>query len=586
MKRFLTYLLATVVGIILSSIVLFFISMGIISAIVSRQDKTVEIKPNTVLCLKLDQPIVDRKPSTPFNLGSITGNQKIGLNELLTNIDKAKNDDNISGIYLDLSYIPAGFSTIEEIRNALLDFRSSGKFVVVNGKILTQGAYYLATAADAIYLNPAGFMEWVGLRTQSPFFKNTLKKLDIEATVVRYGKFKSAAESFTEDGYSPENREQLKQLISTIWENICSNISIQRDISPEKLDEIAEKLLVQNPLSAYKLGMVDSLLYEDEVLAILKNKTGVDQSKNLNTVKLAEYKRVPVHRTYKGLAKDKIAVIYASGEIVDFNGDDQSIEADKFVETIRKARKDSSIKAIVLRVNSPGGSAFASEVIWHELELARADKPLIVSMGDVAASGGYYISCIADTILAQPSTITGSIGVIGMYLNMEGLFDKAGINFDTEKTNTYSDFLSGLRPVSQYELNYWQNMVDSIYFTFVRRVDKGRELNFEQIDAIGQGRVWSGVDAMEIGLVDKMGGLNDAIEIAKNMAGLDEKYRIVELPKLEDPIEKLLKELAQGVKLRALGNELGIDENYIHTLRRLVQNQGILTRMPFDISIY
>ena len=586
MKRFFTYLLATIVGIIISSVVLFFISMGIISAMVASQNKEVEIKPNSVLYLKLDQPIVDRQPNMPFNLAALTGNQKIGLNEILANIDKAKSDDNISGIYLDLSFIITGYSTVEEIRNALLDFRTSGKFVIASGKIYSQAAYYLATAADAVYLNPAGFLEWVGLRTQSPFFKNTLKKLDIDATVVRYGKYKSYAERFTEEGYSPENRLQLKQLISGIWKNICDNVSSQRDIAPEKLNRIADKLLVTSSFSAYQLGMVDSLLYEDQVLAILKNRTGIDSLKNINTVELDEYRRVPAHRTYKGLAKDKIAVIYASGEIIERDGDDQSIEDDKYIQTIRKARKDSSVKAIVLRVNSPGGSALASEVIWHELDLTRAVKPIVVSMGDVAASGGYYISCVADTILAQPSTITGSIGVIGMYMNMQGLFEKAGITFDTEKTNAYSDFLSGVRPVSQFELNYWQNMVDSIYVTFVRRVDKGRELNFDQIDAIGQGRVWSGVDAMEIGLVDKMGGLNDAIEMAKNMAGLDEKYRIVELPKLEDPVEKIMRELAQGVKIRIFGEDMDISEQYLKILKQYIQNPGILARMPFDIEIY
>lgn len=586
MKRFLTYLLATIVGIIISFFILFFITMGIVSAIVSSQEKAVDIKPNTVLHLKLDQPIVDRKPSIPFNLNALGGRRMIGLNELLKNIDKAKSDENISGIYLDLSYTSAGISTIEEIRNALLDFRESGKFVIVHGKILAQGAYYLATASDAIYMNPMGFMEWVGMRTQSPFFKNTLKKLDIEATVIRYGKYKSAAESFTEEGYSPESREQLNRLISTVWEKVCLNVSEQRNISVDRLNEIADKLMVQDPKAAYKLGLIDSLLYEDEVRNLIKSKMDIGPEENLNTVDLNDYNKVPARREYKGLAKNKIAVIYALGDIVDSNGDDQSIDAEKYIETIRKARKDSTIKAIVLRVNSPGGSAIASEEIWHELDLAHAEKPLIVSMGDVAASGGYYISCIADTIVAQPTTITGSIGVIGMYLNMKGLFNKAGVTFDTEKTNTYSDYLSGLRPASQYELKYWQNMVDSIYVTFVKRVDEGRKLSYEQIDAIGQGRVWSGTDALEIGLVDKMGGLNDALEIAKNMAGLDEKYRVIELPKQEDPVEKLFRELSQGVSQRSIERRLGEYSEYYHAVKYLMENNGILARMPFDIFIY
>ena len=586
MKNFFIYLLATVAGILISALLFLFLSIGIISVIVSSQEKTIEIKPNTVLLLKLDQPIVDRKPLMPFNLGNFTRTQKMGLNAILSNIEKAGNDNNIAGIHLDISVIPSGIGTIEEIRNALLDFRKSGKFVTVHSIILTQGAYYLASAADEIYLNPVGFMEWVGLRAQSPFFKHTLEKLDVEATVIRYGKYKSAAESFTESGYSPENREQLKKMVSGIWETICNNISAERGITSARLNEIADNLLIQNPESAYKLGLIDSLVYMEEVLSILKNKSGIDPSEELRTVELSDYNRVAAHREYKGLAKNKIAVIYASGDIVDGEGDDQTTGAEKFTKTIREARNDSSIKAIVLRVNSPGGSAFASENIWHELELARAAKPLVVSMGDVAASGGYYISCIADTIVAQPTTITGSIGVIGMYLNMQGLFDKFGVTFDTEKTNTYSDFLSGLRPATAYELNYWQIIVDSIYTTFVKRVDQGRELNFQQIDAIGQGRIWSGTDALEIGLIDKLGGLNDAVEIARNMAGLDEKYRIVELPKLEDPFQKLLKEFTQGVSQRSIRKQLGQYSEYYLILDRMINNQGILARMPYDVSVY
>lgn len=586
MKSFFKYVFATVVGIIIVSLFLFLISLGIVSALVASQSKTVEIKPNSILYLKLDQEIVDRKPSLPFDIGTLSKTSKLGLNTLLADIKKAEKDDNIKGIHMDLSVVRAGIGTIEEIRNALLDFKESGKFVTVYSEMLSQGGYYLATAADEIYINPVGMMEWVGLRAQSPFFKHALKKLDVEATIIRHGKFKSAGEPFFKDKYSDENRAQLNKVITAYWEHILANIEEQRSIESSKLNEIAEKLLLKDTKSAYQFGMVDSLLYKDQVIDILKEKTGISLDKDLRMVSLSEYTNVPKQKEYKGLAKDKIAVVYASGEIRSGKGDEQTIGSDKFAKAIRKARRDSAVKAIVVRVNSPGGSALASDVIWRELYLAKQVKPVVVSMGDVAASGGYYIACMADSIIAQPTTLTGSIGVFGMHMNMKGLFSKYGITFDVEKTNEYADFLSGLRSASPYELSFWQSMVDSIYTTFVRRVDDGRALSYDEIDAIGQGRIWSGIDALEIGLIDKFGGLNDAIEIAKNMAGLDEKYRIVELPKLEDPFEKIIKELTQNASLRSLERKLGIHGDYINSLRLLYENQGILARMPYDILIY
>jgi protease IV len=585
MKSFLKYVLATIVGIVVSSIILFLLFVGIISAVVSSQQKTVEIKSNSILCLKLDQQIVDRKPSLPFNISTLRRVQKTGLNDLLQNISKAKEDPKIKGILLELNIVQAGYGTVEEIRNAILDFRKSGKFVIVYSEMLSQKAYYLATAADKIYLNPGGFFEWVGLRIQSPFFKNALKKLDIEATVVRYGKYKSAAEQFSESEYSKENAEQLQQLISTIWTDIRAKISASRNISVDRLNEIANKLLVNNSMDAYKLGFVDSLIYKDQLIALLKERTGIDESDDLNSVALSEYSKVPMPHSYKGIAKNKIAILYASGDIISGNGDEESIGSDKFAESIRKARKDSSIKAVVVRVNSPGGSALASDIIWRELYLTRQTKPVVVSMGDLAASGGYYISCMADTIVAQPGTISGSIGVIGMYLNTQGFFNKLGISFDAEKTNPYADFLSGVRPVSDLELKYWQTMIDTIYATFVRRVDEGRPLTYSEIDQIGQGRVWSGTDAVKLGLVDKIGGLQDAVEIARKMAGLDEKFRLVELPEQEDALTAILKSLTQDTRFSALQKKLGADGDYLMVLKKLIENQGILTRMPYDIYI-
>ncbi len=586
MKSFLKYLLATVVGIILSSVVLFFIFFGVVSAIMSGKEKEADVKPNSILYMKLDQTIVDRKPKIPFDFNTLMKKQQIGLNELLNSIDKAAEDENISGIHLDLSYIPSGIGHIEEIRSALLDFRESGKFITVYSEIFSQGAYYLATAADEIYFNPVGFFQFHGLKIQSPFFKGTLKKLNINAQVVRYGKYKSAAEQFTEEKFSAANSEQLTRLITTIWDDICMNISEQRNISPEKLNEIADNLLIRDPEAALAYGLVDSLVYKDEVITILKSKIGIEEAEDLNTVALADYASTPKKRKYKGLAKDKIAVIYATGSINTGDGDDNTIGSDRFAREIRKARKDSSIKAIVLRINSPGGSAIASDVIWHELDLTREAKPVIVSMGNVAGSGGYYIACMADSILVQPGTLTGSIGVISMFLNTNGFFNKFGITFDIEKTNDHADFMSSLRDVTPVEKEYWTAQTDSIYATFVRRVEKGRPLTYDEIDEIGQGRIWSGLDAVELGLADKLGGLHDAIEIAKNMAGLDDKYRIVELPKQEDPIEKLIKDLTQGTKLRALKKELGIDGEYVNIYRQLMQNQGVVARMPYDIVIY
>jgi protease-4 len=586
MKSFFKYLLATIVGIIISSLLLFFIIFGILSAVVSKQDNAVEIKPNTILYLELENPIVDRKPNNPFDFAFFSKTQKIGLNEILKNIKKAKEDQNISGIHLDLTFIPSGVGTIEEIRNALIDFRKSGKFVTVYSEILTQSAYYLASAADKIYLNPAGYFNFVGLRAQSAFFKNTLEKLDIEAKVIRYGQYKSYGEQYTQEKYSDQNREQISQLINSIWDDILKKISIQRKISVEKLKDIADNLLIRNANSAYKLGLVDSLVYRDQLLSILKAKTFVDESKDLQTVSLKKYSAVPEKRSYKGLAKNKIAVIYASGDINIGEGTDEMIGSDKFGKAIREARRDSSIKAIVLRVNSPGGSSLASDVISREIELAHKVKPVIVSMGDVAASGGYYISCLADSILLQPGTITGSIGVVSIFLNTKGLFNKLGVTFDLQKTNKHSDFPSGIRSLDPQEEEYWQSATDETYKIFVDKVCQGRKLSFAQVDNIAQGRVWSGADAIKIGLADKIGGLEDAIEIARKMAGLDNKYRIVELPEQEDVLKKILEDFTENSRVKTIQRELGIPGEYIPELKQLIENQGILTRMPLNINIY
>lgn len=586
MKSFLKYLLATVVGIIISSVLIFFILFGVVGAIMSSKDKAVEVKQNTVLYLKLNREIVDRKPEVPIFVRAMGAPEQIGLNELLDCIQKAKSDNNIHGIHLDLTYIPAGIATIEEIRNALVDFKESGKFITVYSDFFTQSAYYLATVADKIYFNPEGMFTFVGLRTQSVFIKKALEKLDIEITLIRRGSYKSAGEMFTEEGYSTANREQLSRLISTIWSNIQTNIGESRDATSEELNKMADKLLIKNGYTALEFGLVDSLIYKDQVLDDIRSRIGIDDSDDINTISLSDYVKVPGQKKYKGLAKNKIALMYASGDIVMGEGEDSNIGADKYSRAIRKIRRDSTIKALVLRVNSPGGSAIASEVIWRELWLTRQVKPVVVSMGDLAASGGYYIACTADTIIAQPGTITGSIGVYSMFMNTNGFFSRYGISFDSETTNEHSDFMSGVRSPKALEIAYWETQTDSIYHTFLEHVAEGRPLTFDQAHEIAQGRIWSGIDALEIGLVDKLGGLDDAIQIAGRMAKLDDKFRIVDYPKQEDPFTKMLKELSADVKISLFGKQLTLEPEYELIINRLRNNQGVMTRMPYDITIY
>lgn len=581
MKDFLKYLLATIIGIILASLIMFFIFLGTISVLISRQDKPVEIRDNSILVIKLDNPVSDRKPLLLFSYA-----RTLGLNEILLNISKAKEDKKIKGIYLEPSIIPAGLATIEEIRNAILDFKESGKFVICHSDFYSQTSYYLATAADKIYMNPEGLIPLLGLRAQLIFFKGTLEKLGIKPEIIRHGKFKSAVEPLMYDKMSDENREQISKLIGSIWDYMISEISARRGITVEKINYLADNLEIWDAKSTIEHNLIDSLAYKDYVLDKLKELTGTDKSKKLNLVSLSKYTKVPGARKHKGLAKNKIAVIYASGTIQLGDEGEGQISSERISKTIRKARLDSTIKAIVFRVNSGGGSNVASEVIWKELNLARQVKPVIASFGDVAASGGYYISVPADTIVASKNTITGSIGVWGVLLNMKKfLNEKLGITMDVEKTNRYSDFMSGYRSLSAKEREVMQNHVDNIYNTFVTHVSDGRNMNYDEVDKIGEGRVWSGINAKEIGLIDIYGGLTTAIDIAVDKANV-EKYRIIELPKLEDPIQQILKELTGNVSSVFLKKELGNSYKHYKLIKEVVNLNGVQARMPFEIEIY
>lgn len=589
MRNFFKYLLASVIGVFISLFLVFIVFFGILGAMISSKDKPVVVKPNTLFHLTLDKQIIDRASDNPFeNIApfSMTAGGKIGLNDVLENIKKAGKDENIRGIFLDLSSLQAGMATVGEIRDALVKFRETGKFVISYSDSYSQSTYYLATAADKVYMNPAGFMEFLGLRSEILFLKGSLEKLGLEPQIIRHGKFKSAAEPLMYDKMSEESRLQVMTYLNSMWDYILQGISEQRNIPVQQLNQLATNLTIRNAGAAVENGLIDELKYRDEVVNEMKERLEIAEKEDLKLIKLPRYKKVPMPKEFKGIARDKIAVIYAMGNIVMGEGGNEVIGSDGTARAIRQARKDSTIKAIVFRVNSGGGSALASDVIWREAVLASQVKPFIASMGDVAASGGYYVLAAADTIVASPNTITGSIGVFGLYLNMKKFMnEKLGMTVDVAKTNPSADLGSPFRALTASERVIAQQMVDEIYTSFVGKVSEGRGLSYEAVDKVGEGRVWSGTNAMEIGLVDIFGGLEKAIEIAAEKAGV-ENFRIVELPRQKDPLEEIIKGLTGEVKMRILKNNLGSSARYYEVVEKTLQHQGIQARIPYEIEVY
>lgn len=588
MKNFFKIMLATMVGTFITLLVFFFILLGIIGAIVSSGDKTVSIKANSILKLTLNNEIFDRSPNNPFagiNFAGIGKEKQDGLTEIIDNIKKAKEDANIKGIYLELSIIPAHFATIEEIRNALLDFKKSGKFIIAFADYFTKSSYYLATVSDKIYLNPEGGIEFMGLRSEIMFFKGTFEKLGIEVQVFRHGKFKSFVEPYISDKMSPENKLQITKLISSIWDHTLDGISAQRKISKEELNILATRMTLMDADSCLSFKLVDSLFYKDKIYKQLLKLSG-QKEKEPQFVSLGKYEKVPKPKSGKGFAKAKIAVVYAQGEVDMGDQGEGTVSSDRISKALREARTDTLVKAIVFRINSPGGSSLASEVIWREVTLATKSKPVVVSMGDLAASGGYYIACPASKIVASPNTITGSIGVFGLLPNAKQFLNqKLGITTDVAKTNEHADFPTISRPLDKQEKAFFQFEVDKTYSSFVSHVSEGRNLLKAKVDEIGQGRIWTGTDALKIGLVDTIGGLNDAISLASKLAKT-ENYRLVSLPKLEDPFEKFINALTDDVKTRILKSELGEEyKNYIQ-YKNILHMKGIQARLPFNIEFY
>ena len=575
-------MLGTFITFVILCFLVFAIIFGVIIAY--SADEEVLISEKSILYLNLDKPIAERTPKMPFFMNPMGSGAVLGLDDILKNIAKAKEDENIVGIYLNTENITAGMGRLKEIRDALIDFRSSGKFLVSYGNYYTQASYYLATAADHLYINPEGGMLFKGLNAELMFLKGTLQKLDVEVQVVRHGKFKAATEPLFLDKMSAENREQITSLISDLWDQVISDISEARNIEPSELNRIADNLLVQTSADAMQYGLVDTILYKDELLARLRQLMEIDSTAKIVTVSLDSYMKVRDKNI--STSREKIAVVYAYGDVVDGEGTEDNIGGERISRAVRKAREDKHVKAIVLRVNSGGGSALASEVIWREIELASREKPVVASFGNVAASGGYYIACAASKIMADPATITGSIGVWGVIPNLKGLMNnKLGITFDNAMTNKNADFIPVMKPMTPYQRAIIQKDVDHIYDLFAGRVASGRHMTVEKVDSIGQGRIWSGTEALNLGLIDTLGGLTDAIKLAASLAGLVD-YRITALPTLKNPLDQILEQLTgKSTPDVYMKQALGEDYHYFDYLRKLREMKGVQARMEYELKV-
>lgn len=586
MKSFFKTFFASFLGSAVLLIVLVILLIGsFVTSVAKSSETNVTLKPKTILYMNLNYDIPERTNKNSlemyFNIDDI---DMAGMNDILNNIDAATNDPNIEGIFLDLSTIGTSSANIEEIRNRLISFKESGKFIISYSETYSQSAYYLASVSDKIYMLPDGILDIHGMASQAMFYKHLLEKLDIEMQIIRpaNNKFKSAVEPYFLDEMSEANKEQTSVLLNSIWNKICNDISVARNIDVNTINQMADDLtLMFNSQAAVEYGFVDELIYKDELLAKLHELTNTPDNKKLNIIKNTQYAKVRPE-LYKG--EDKIAIVYASGQIFDGEGDDNKIGSTTLSAALRQARNDNKVKAIVMRVNSPGGSAVASEVIRREVELAAKEKPVIVSMGNYAASGGYWISSTADYIFADPNTLTGSIGVFGTIPNFEGFFnDKLGLTFDEVKTNKNSDFGTLSKPLSPYQMTMMQKHVTETYDNFITLVSETRGLRKTFVDSIAQGRVWSGTDALEIGLVDELGGIDKAIAYAADKAGLT-SYSIKEFPKQKDPFEDLFKTETQEYYTKAvMKNNLGSSYKYLEAIENISRIEGIQALMPMVV---
>lgn len=589
MKDFLKFTLATITGLIVTSVLLFFIGVIIIFSVASSSDSETQVAKNSIMMLDLNGTLKERSQENPWDIFLDDKESQSGLNDILSSIRKAKENEDIKGIYLQAGSMSAGYASLEEIRKALVDFKTSGKFIVAYGDQYTQKLYYLSSVADKILLNPKGAIEWKGLASTPMFYKDLLSKIGVEMQIFKVGTYKSAVEPFIATEMSPANREQVTEFLGSIWGRVLSDVSTSRKISKDSLNAFADRMLMFYPAEkSVRCGLADTLIYKNDVRDYLKKLVKVDKDDKLAILGLKDMINVK-----KSVPKDKsgniVAVYYASGEIYD--GDesrssmDDGIWSDKVIRDLRKLKDDDDVKAVVLRVNSPGGSAYGSEQIWHAVSELKKEKPVIVSMGDYAASGGYYISCVADSIVAEPTTLTGSIGIFGMYPNVKGLTDKIGLSFDVVKTNAYSDFGTMSRPLNDGEKSLMQMTINEGYETFVGRCADGRKMSKEAIKKVAEGRVWTGEKAKKLGLVDELGGIDKALDFAVKKAKLS-AYTVLTYPEKKSFFSSLL-ETNPGnyIRLHLLSGKAGELYQQFNLINNFDKCDRIQARVPFELNI-
>ncbi len=577
MKQFFKIVFASMLAQILIAIITLFLIFSMIAGLAVRSSETVTVAPNSILEITMSYGMPDRAMASmpnPFDVGMST----VGLNSALDAIKKAQDDENIRGIYLNLTMgNSVGLATFQELRNAINEFKSSGKFVWAYSDAYSQSLYYLASVADKVYMHNEGLLDFRGLANQMFFLKGTLEKIGVEMQIIRHGKFKSAIEPFVNEQMSLENRIQTQRYLNSLWYSMVSEISKSRGISVSELNRIADDMLAFESEDAKDLNLLDGVISHNEMLQMLADEVQAEKIDQLQFIDLKKYVKTPAKYVK---SKNRIAVIYAQGEIGMGNGDVYAIGSENLSQSIRRAAEDDKVKAIVLRVNSPGGSALASDIILQEVLVAKAKKPVVASFGQYAASGGYYISCGANVIFAQPTTITGSIGVFGTIPNAKKLLnEKMGVTFDGVTTNANSDFMSINRPMTSFEQAKFQTMIERTYSTFISHVANGRNLTTVHVDSIGQGRVWSGVDAKRIGLVDEIGGLKDALVKAAELANISD-YKIVDFPKEKDQFTQLMEMLGE-TKTKMVKSEIGEWYPMFEFCKSISLEPAVMARIPY-----